>query len=835
MQFAQTNKKTNNYMKQLLLLSLILLTLFTAKAQFPTGGFGGGAKKSTVTGRITATILDSITKKPIDYATVSLVNAKDNKSVNGGVTDEKGKLTLQNVSPDSYKLMIGFMGYKTKSVTITTTPAKPDFNFGTIYITSTENTLADVQVQGTKAIIENKIDRMVYNAEADGTNAGGDATDVMRKVPMLSVDPTGNIQLRGAAVRVLINGKPSGTMASSVSDALKMIPAEQIKSVEVITSPSAKYDAEGSGGIINIITKKSNAQGVSGSISTAVGTRQNNGAFNLTAKTGRLSVNTSLGTNLSYAQNSTTAFITNTVYANGTVNNIAQDGVSKWSRNGYNGSVGLDYDFNAYNNISTTAKFNNFSNGGPGSSSYVINGFPSTNISDMDMTFSNLDWNVDYRKTSKKEGEEFSISAQLSTGRTPTSFSNIFIPGGATTGVERISNNTGKNNEYTAQTDYTYPFSKAVVLEVGAKGIFRDIKSQFDVSAQDFDYNQNVGAGYGVISFDLTKKIKVKGGLRAEYTQIDFNTQSSGIQKNDYFNLFPSVIVSRNLKGSTTIKLSYNRRVQRPTQSYLNPFRNESDQFNVQQGNPQLNPELSDNFELGYSTFIKGSVINASVFYRRTGGVIESSISPIKELNSTTNTLIDKTLTSYINVGTAETYGFNLFASYNIKPKWTLMTNFAGNTYSVTNNETNINTGTFFNFNWFVRSAYGFGKGYNFEVFNIITSKKRTYQGSTDPFYIYGGSIKKDILNKKGSIGLNVLNPFTKDLHIKTVNNAVNATGTIYQSANIYYPLRSFGVNFSYSFGKLKFTEKKKIKNDDVKQDQQQQGGGGTGMGGVQN
>ncbi|PWS29863.1 outer membrane beta-barrel family protein [Pedobacter paludis] len=813
-------------MKQFLLLSLILGTLFTAHAQFPAGGFGGGAKKSTVTGRITATILDSLTKKPIDYATVSLVNAKDNKSVNGGVTDEKGKLTLQNISPDSYKLMIGFMGYKTKSVAVTTTPAKPDFNLGTIYISSTENTLADVQVQGTKAVIENKIDRMVYNAEADGTNAGGDATDVMRKVPMLSVDINGNVQLRGGAVRVLINGKPSGTMASSVSDALKMIPAEQIKSVEVITSPSAKYDAEGSGGIINIITKKSNAQGVSGSVNASAGTRQNNGAFNLTAKTGRLSLNTALGGNFAYAQNSRVVLINNTQLNAGGFNNVSQDGYSKWSRDGMNGSLGLDYDFNAYNNISSTVKFNRFSNGGPGAADYIINGLAAQNISDMDMTFNNMDWNVDYKKTSKKEGEEFSVSGQLSTGRTPTSFSNILISALNPGGVETFSNNTGKNNEYTAQTDYTYPFSKKTTLEVGAKGIFREIKSQFDNSAQDFDYNQNVGAAYGVISFDLTKKLKVKGGLRAEYTQIDFNTQTSGIQKNDYFNLFPSVVVSQSLKGNATLKLSYNRRVQRPSQSYLNPFRNESNQFNIMQGNPQLNPELSDNLEFGYSTYIKGSVINASVFYRRTAGVIESSISPVTESG------ISKTLTSYINVGTAQTYGFNIFGSYNPKPKWTLMSNFGLNTYEVSNNNTGLSTGTYVNYNLFARSAYGFGKGYNFELFGVVNSPRRTYQGKTDAMIFYGASFKKDVLNKKGSVGVNVLNPFSRDLHIQTVNNSITATGSVYQSQNIYYPLRSFGVNFSYSFGKLKFTEKKKIKNDDIKQDQQQ---GGGGMGGVQN
>lgn len=816
-------------MKRFLLSFLILGSFIQANAQFPSGGFGGGAKKPTVFGRITATILDSVTKQPIDYATVSLISVKDNKSVNGGVTDPKGKLSLQNVAPDTYKLMIGFMGYKTKSVAVTTTPAKPDQNLGTIYISSTENTLADVQVQGTKAVIENKIDRMVYNAEADGTNAGGDATDVMRKVPMLSVDVDGNVQLRGGAVRVLINGKPSGTMASSVSDALKMIPAEQIKSVEVITSPSAKYDAEGSGGIINIITKKSNAQGVSGTVNTSVGTRQNNGAFNLTAKTGRLSVNTSLGANLAYAQDSRLLFENITrIDSAGTnrINSIIQNGVSKFSRNGYNGSFGADYDFNAYNNVSSTFKYNNFSNGGPGSADYILNGVPLKNISKMDVGFNNFDWNVDYKHTTKKEGEEFTISGQLSSGSNTTDFENEII-GSSFPAVN--SSNVGKNKEYTAQTDYTYPFSKTTILEVGAKGIFRNINSEFsNNTAQDFEYSQDVASAYGVISFKLDKKLNFKGGLRSEYTAIDFNTAQGGKQKNDYFNLFPSAIISQTLKGSATLKLSYNRRVQRPSLAYLNPFRNESDQFNIRQGEPTLNPELSDNFELGYSTFIKGSAINASVFYRRTGGVIESSITPFREGG------LDKTLTTYINVGTAQTYGANLFGSYNPKPKWTLMTNLGVNTYEVSNTQTGVSTGTFLNYNIFGRSAYGFGKGYNFELFGVVNSPRRTYQGKTDALVFYGASFKKDILNKKGSIGINTLNPFTRDLHIRTVNNSVTAAGNkvsmLSQSSNIYYPLRSFGVNFSYSFGKLKFTEKKKIKNDDIKQDQQQGGAVGGGL-----
>ncbi|WP_316836254.1 TonB-dependent receptor domain-containing protein [Pedobacter nutrimenti] len=802
-------------MKRILLLLFIGLTvLSTAKAQFPMGGIGAG-KKVTVTGRITALIIDSATRKPVDYATIALIKAKDNKSVNGGLTDEKGKVTLQNIAPDQYKLTIGFMGYKTKSILVKTTPEKPDLNVGTIYLEPTAGNLKEVEITGQKALVESKVDKLVYNAEADITNAGGDATDVMRKVPMLSVDINGNLQMRGAAVRVLINGKPSGTMANSVADALKMIPAEQIKSVEVITSPSAKYDAEGSGGIVNIITKKKNAEGISGSLNGSAGTRSNNGAFNLNAKTGRLSLTTSLGVNQAYPQNSKVDMLNTYLDKNGQTNILAQNGFSKWSRVGYNGSAGLDYDINAYNNISTNIKFNRFSNGGPGSTDiYLNNTFLSTNTRDMDMSFNNMDWNVDYKKTTKREGEEFTLSGQLSRGRNISNYSNIFTKPNMPDSTV-LGDNTGKNNEYTLQADYTYPFNKTTTLETGAKGIFRNIKSN-DGQVGGFDYDQNVAAAYGVMGFKLSKKMTAKAGLRAEYTAIDGKASNF---KNDYFNLFPSIIVSQTLKANTTIKASYNRRVQRPSLFYLNPFRNESDVFNPSQGNPNLAPELTDNMELGYSTFIKGSIINASVFYRRTHDVIESAIRPVVEDG------VNKNLTTYINVGNSKSYGFNIFASYNPKPKWTLMTNLGLNTYEVNGSATGVSTSTFLNYTAFLRSAYALPGGWNTELWGVLNSPKRTFQGKTDAMYFYGAALKKEIMNKKASVGLNVLNPFNRDLRIKTLNTTATST----QSTDIHYPLRSFGVNFSYSFGKLKFTQKKNINNDDVKQGEQQMGEQGAG------
>ena len=802
-------------MKRILLLCIGLMTVIGAKAQFP--GMGGGPAAPKVTGRITAVIIDSLTKQPVDYATVSLIKVKDGKAVNGGVTDEKGKVVLQNVAPDQYKLTIGFIGYTSKTVLVTTTPSKPDNNLGNIILVGNTNTLREVTVEGKKNMIENKIDRMVYNAEADATNAGGDATDVMRKVPMLSVDINGNVQLRGSSVRVLINGKPSGTMANSVADALKMLPADQNKSVEVITNPSAKYDAEGSGGIINIITKKSNAEGVSGGINATAGTRQNAGAFNLTAKSHRLSVNTALGTQLAYPQESRVVFLNRTTSNNQTTA-VLQDGTSDWTRQAFNGSLGLDYDFNAYNNISTNAKYTRFYNGGPGKSAISANDVATGNIvSSTDMGNSNLDWNVDYRLTSKKPGEEFTISGQLTTGKNTNEFVNDYKTAAGNPISYLASNNVGRNNEYTGQADYVYPFSKTVTFEAGGKAIFRNIKSQYG-AGKDFDYNQNVGAAYSTIAFNLTKKIQFKGGVRAEYTDI-----SSTVGKNDYFNLFPSAVLSQTIKGKTTLKLAYNRRVQRPSLAYLNPFLNNSNLSFDFQGNPDLAPELSDNLEFGYSTFIRGSIINASVFYRNTKNIIEA-------LNKNVDGRI---LSTFENVGTTQSYGFNLFGSYNPTPKWTLMSNIALNTYEIKSRSDIIgmNEGTFLNYNFFFRSANSFKGGWNLELFGVVNSPRYTYQSKTDPMFFYGGAVKKDILNKKGTIGLNVLNPFRRDLHIKTVTQGDGN----YQLQNIYYPLRSIGLNFSYKFGKLKFTEKKKIKNDDVKQDQQQGGGmGGNGMGGNQ-
>jgi outer membrane receptor protein involved in Fe transport len=791
----------------------------SAKAQFP--GVGTAATKVSVTGKISATILDSVTQKPVDYASTALIRITDNKSINGAVTDEKGKIALQNIAPDQYKLTIGFIGYKTKTVLVKTTPEKPDLNAGIIYLSPTSSNLKEVEITGQKALVETKIDKLVYNAEQDVTLAGGNAGDVMRKVPMLSVDIEGNVSLRGSSqVRVLINGKPSSTMANSVADALRMIPAEQIKSVEVITSPSAKYDAEGSGGIINIITKKKTAQGVNGSVNTSFGTRQNNGNFSLNTRQGRLGFTSNFGIQYAIPQD-TRVELFNENHNRGTT--LTQNGFTRAKRYGGNGSVGMDYDFNNYNSISTNLKFNRFENGSDGSLDVISRvGDTFTNyerVTKNTSRMNNVDWSADYRRTTKLDGEEFTVSGQASFGRNTNKFNTINVSP-TMDGTPIIGDNTGKNNEYTLQTDYTYPFSKTVILETGLKGIFRAIESKYQNTDQDFTYDQNVAAAYGVISFKLAKKTSLKAGLRGEYTNISGLAGNSLNFKNDYYNLFPSAIISQALSTSTTLKLSYNRRMQRPSLFFLNPFLDESDPENQRRGNPALNPELTDIMELGYSTFIKGSVINASVFYRNTQDVIESVFNP------------DEKVTSYFNVGTSKSYGFNTFASYNPLPKWTLMGNFSLSSYEVIDPATQVSTGVYANYTAFLRSAISITGGWNTEIFGVYNGPKRTFQGTSGAMAFYGAALKKEIWKKKATVGVNMFNVFARDLHIESRNE----TTDFLQRSNIYYPIRSFGVNFSYNFGKINYNakpkKKKGINNDDLKQGEQQQQGGAGQLGG---
>ncbi len=826
------------------LLVLILLIGCSPVLAQPGGGWGGGSSQIKVKGKVSGTLVDSTTNKPIEFAAVVLYDAEKDKEVNGGMTNEKGKFKMDGLKPGKYTLKISFLGYEPKTIAnIETTPKKPDVKFDKINLQPSQVALDAVEIEAEAPVIENKIDKIVYNAEKDATNQGGDATDVMRKVPLVSVDLEGNVQLRGSGnVRILINGKPSALFSSgNIGDALKSIPADQIKNVEVITTPSAKYEGEGTAGIINIITKKKTVEGVSGSVNTSIGTRQNNAGLNLNAAKGRFGFNAGSSLWYSWPRDGTNSFYRED-YVGDLTRVLDQQGITNTSRLGFNGRAGAFYDLNAYNSFSTNIRFYGFTFDNDGDTDALFED-PINNIY-QDYTRSQIansltsgyDWTTDYRHTFKKPEQEWSVAYQLN-GRINDSNTDIIQTGNDEfLNLDEEAINKGRNRESTIQTDYVHPFGKVLKWEVGAKGVLRNINSDYTYTLFDkvdpnrsdiFNYQQNVYAGYSSFNFDFNDKYGVIAGVRYEHTDIsgEFETNEALVD-NDYGNVLPSVIVSRKLPNFQSIKIGYSKRIQRPSLFYINPYAQMADRRNVTVGNPNLDPELTDQVELTYNTFIKGLMLNASVYYKHTNDIIS-------QLTSVNN---DITVNTFQNVGVKNAYGMNLFASKNFKNKFDLRASFNISRFKISSQLPEIDlSNEGYEYNGFGMAGYNFNKGFKAEVFTFFRSPNRTLQGNVPSFSMLMIGAKKEIFKKKGSIGIRIVEPFFENKSFKSDLAGDN----FYQETDFTIPFRSFGINFSYRFGKMDFNNRprrSKIKNDDSKQGGDSsgggQGGGGGGMGG---
>ncbi|MBK8724178.1 MAG: TonB-dependent receptor [Saprospiraceae bacterium] len=817
--------------KNIYVFILLFISSFTF-AQGPSGGF------SVQQGDISMTIVDSITGLPVEFATVALSIKDFDKIINGAVTDATGSIKLDKINPGKYALTISFIGYKNKVIdTIKINSKRYSINIGQVKIVPNDFMLKEVEIKGQAALIETKVDRIVYNAEKDLTSSGGNATDILRKVPTLVVDLDGNIQMRGSSnIRVLINGKPSAVMASNVSDALKMIPSDQIKSVEVITSPSAKYDAEGTAGIINIITKTKKIEGFNGSINGSGGTRFVNGSLNLNYRRGDLGVTLSGGTNGFISQSSNIYFERNQ-YSTDATSRLIQDGTSAVARFGYNVGLGLDYDLNASNNLSTNIRLNNFgfntdANIGISNTIFSIDTLQVLGNRKSKNNFENigLDWSVDYKKTFKTKGHELSASFQYGKNK---SINDYTTNSSGLVSIMDQSNNNGINNEYTLQTDYIHPINEKVTFETGLKSILRTIDSDskyalFNASTNNYEidntrsnilnYTQNVYAGYGLVSFQLPFQINAKTGLRLEHTEIEgkFNKPDlEPINPNKYNTLIPTINLSKSFNAIHNFKLSYSKRLQRPSLFYLNPFVNSSDPKNISKGNPALLPEIAHLTELSYSIYYKKVVVNAALYYRRTQDIIESYV-------QVQNNGIS--YTTFKNVGVNNSIGLNAFGSWEIIKPWTLRGNVNVYTYNLnSNNIVATNTNNQMMYNLALISSWSFNNGWFAEFFGLFNSARYTSQGKNPSFSIYSFGFKKEFNNKRASLGLNISNPFTPDQKFTTDLRGQD----FYQFNEIKVPFRTINLSFNWQFGKMEFkgSKKKNINNDDLKQ------GDGSGMG----
>ena len=819
-------------MKNLLFVSLFVCLGTLAFAQQPSGK-----------GKISGIINDAETGKPVEFANVALIDTKTSKPVDGTIADEKGKFTMKGIADGTYSVSITFLGYETNKIdNLVIGDGKNDLDLGVQKLRVEAKVLNEVVVASQRELIEEKVDRTVYNAENDKTTAGGDATDVLKRVPMLSVDLDGNVSMRGNSnVSVLINNKPSTITASSVADALKQIPADQIKSVEVITSPSAKYDAEGSAGIINIITKKNNLQGATLNVDAGVGLRGSNLGLNGSYRKGKMGF--SLG-GFGRANYNVKGSFENKQETNGSVLTQTSDTRNDNLFGRY--TFGWDYDINKNNFISASVRY-----GVRNGNSYqdnlrqVRNGVIFTEQDGHTTDKSgNVDVSLDYTHTYEKPQRELSFSTQYSrNNRNNDIFNNFQTYQGLE--IDSLSKNLNKsfNEEFTGQFDFQTPISTNQMLEFGAKDILRKVSSDYktlgsngssgfepaaNVNNNSLNYEQNVTSTY--LSYTLTTKnaYSIKGGVRYEYTTIRASYQNSSEEVGkipSYGVVVPSVNVSKKLKNGNTLKAAYNRRIQRPSIQFLNPNLQKPSPLSEIQGDPRLDPEYTNNYELSYSTFIKATTLNFSAFVRNTTGSIQS----VRELKAPPADTIIRT--TYKNIGKEDAYGLNFFANVNIGSKLSLNGG-ADILYAVLNSNNPSSPAK--NEGWVATARlfgnYNIGKGWGFQLFSMYRGKRVQLQGEQGGFGFYSLGIKKDFNNKKGSIGFAAENFLVTPMRITNTTE----TATISQkSVNEMYNM-SFRINVSYRFGKMGFDSgprprrKKSVSNDDLKD------GGGDGMDGQQ-
>ena len=835
---AESNSFLNDIMMIKTILPVLLVsvtcTLVLAQNQTPASMPTQPLKGN---GHIFGIVKDSTTQHVVEFANIAINDPKTNKPIDGTIADEHGKFSITKVPAGTFNVVISFIGLETKTIAnVRILDKKTDIDLGTINIGPVAKLLKEVVVEGQRSLIEEKVDRTVYNAENDQTAKGGDATDVLKRVPMLSVDMDGNVSLRGSQnIKVLINNKPSTITASSVADALKQIPADQIKTVEVITSPSAKYDAEGSAGIINIITKKNTLQGLTLNIDGASGFRGTNLGLNGGYRKGKMGL--SLGGFGRSSYNIPGHFENNqlTTAADGSQTLNIQSANTHRNDIGGRYNLGWDYDLNKNNSLTASVQYggrNSFNNQNHLlTQSYQNDALLTSSLKDVKVTdLSNtVDASLTYTHTFEKPQREFSLMTLYSRNNRSNNFVNNLLNESDFSTDSFLKNvNKSFNQEVTIQGDYQTPIGTNQLVELGGKNIARKVSSDYkyfsagsdgiytpltnSALANIFNYNQNVTSGYLAYTLSLPSGYSLKAGSRYEYTTINAHFQDEqNIGIPSYGVLVPSLNFSKKLKNGATLKLAYNRRIQRPSIQYLNPNIQASNPLNISFGNPNLSPEYTNNYELSYNTFIKGTSLNFSTFMRNT----DNSIQSLRHVKG------DTIVTTYANIGKEDTYGFSVFANVNISNKFSL--NGGSDVYyaMLKNNNPDplynaSNEGWVYNIRMF--GNYKLDKGWGLQFFGFYRGRQVLLQGFQGGFGVYSMSVRKDLPNKKGSIGLGADNFFTPAMYIR---NSTQSPVIDQHSVNTLHNM-NFKISFSYRIGKMTFDAPKKrrksISNDDMKE-----------------
>ena len=778
--------------------------------------------------QLSGRVVDKLSDDGVPFATV-ILKTDSVKIFKAMACDGVGQFTFNLTAKEKYILIITAIGYKEISMPVEVVELKN--NLGKLTMEAT-TTLQEVEISAQKPLVKMDVDKIVYSMEADPEAQTNTTFEMLRKVPLVSVDAEENITVNGQSnFKVLVNGKSSAMMSSNLKDVLKSMPANTIKSIEVITSPSSKYDAEGVGGILNIITSKKTLDGYNGSVGGGVTSRGSvNGSIFLTTKIKKLS------TSLRYygsqfiqpkaESKSTSEYFNNEEfhYSNAS-GNSSYKGISS----GFSGEA--SYDIDSLNLISLAFWGYN--------GSYTSNGFNETEYlnaaNDISRIYSSstyskqsygyLSGNIDYQKTYKKPDKSLTFSYKLDNNPSTTKYNSV------TSGLYNFpsyiqrSDNDATGREQTFQADYYDPLTAMHQIEGGVKFILRQNTSISETfrndtmkvnSGNDLDYNQYILGAYAGYVFKL-KKFSAKAGLRLERTWNDGVSSSSGFSTsftNKLNNLVPYVTLSFMPKQGRTIKLSYTQRLSRPDIWYLNPYINNLDSMNISYGNPALKAEISHSFELGYTYFTPK--FNFSI--TPNASLVNNSIENITKIQPS-----GASVTTYENIGKNQRYGVSLYFRYVPSEKINIYFNGRGiyskleanNGYAISNEG--------FSYNGYLGSRWTVWKDGSINVNCGAYSASIMLQGRSSTFFYTSLGLSQYMLKRKLMLSLNTSDPFW---HRKKYT--YDSKDVTFFTRNVYTQLAQMvRFNLTFNFGKMDLQVKKVqrgIQNDDVKEGGNNQG-----------
>jgi len=791
---------------------------------------------ATGKGQIYGTVVDADNKLPIEYATIILYKDGSSKAINGTTTNKQGQFMVKELPLGLYKISVEFVGSKLNTIkNISLDNKQLKINLNTIFLEKANSTLKEVTVTSSTRLIENKIDKMVFNAEKDISAQSGVATDLLKKIPMVSVDIDGNVQLAGtSSIRFLINGKPSIAFGSNITEVLQSIPASEIKSVEVITNPGAKYDADGLGGIINIILKQNKTKGYNGNINTSIGTRIENGSVNLALRNNNFGASFYLATNatlLSATPNSMNR-ITNDA-ANHRTNYMEQEGSSDVKRHGTHAGLNLDWTYLKKNSFTASINGNDYGYNASGYNNQILSSqidgaalIQNTllhNITAGSYLGTGMNYNLNYKRTFDKADRELEIGyndGNSNNSNQSSSLQYLMPSNNLNYGSKTISAPADRETEL--KLDYTEPITDKVKFTTGGKLVGVDINSATNVFIQNstqasklnnslsntLGYHQKVVAVYAELEFPIKNWVEVKLGGRWEQTNVDaiYSSSNKPISPN-YNNFVPSIFFKRKLGEDNSIKLSYSRRINRPGSEDLNPYINTTDPKNMSQGNPFLLPELGERIELIYNHQLgeKGSLM-FSLFQRNSDQDIQPYVTYYPSLQVGDSLYYNVNLSKNQNIGLEKNTGVNLFGDIKVSNAFSVRTNLSYYYREIYNSiEKNYNASSQ---NWRanINLTYEFSKTLVTEWFGNFNSARNEVQGKYPANASYSFALRKRFWNNKGSLGLVANNPFAEFIKQQTQISGPN----FYSNSIRYVPSRSFGISFNWRFGKLEFKKERK-------------------------